>query len=108
MEKAIQKNILQTIDRHINQKEYALSTASKRLKKLEAQNKQAADMLGQLASLKAGTTGKDKLIVEMIESNAQKLLIDASAENRLILQMKIQGLSAELKFLNDRKVKLKI
>ena len=85
-----------------------LVSARKKLKKLEEQNKQAAGILAKLEAVRTQSSGKDKLLLGMIESNAQKSIKASSADIQLKMQMKIQGLVAELKFLIDRKAKLNI
>ena len=105
-EKSVVQKTRKVISESIVVKNHQLKSVQRKLKKMQDKNQQALEILAAFDSMKTDLLPKEKHILNLIKSNAQKLYADSSTDVQLKFEMQVRGIMAELKFLTDKKAKL--
>ena len=86
-------------------KEYSLKVLQRKLKKLRDQNKRAVETLSGMQSVKQSSSSKEKFLFDAVESSALQAYSGSAADVQLKLEMQIEGITAEIRFLKSKKAK---
>ena len=109
LSKDIQKSTAQKTKKIISDtivlKEYSLESARRKLIKLQDQHQRAMEILITIDLVKPGLIPKEKYFLNIVESNALKSYTDSAEDKQLKIQMQIEGIMSELKFLHKSKAK---